>query len=524
MNKQLRVLIVYNEPSKSADDPDAVSEAGVLDSVVGIEAALYSGGHMPQRLGLLTDIQPLVERLRSNPPDVIFNLVESFAGRPELEAHLACVFELFEVPFTGSPPECLSLVRNKAKTKLLFRGANVPTAEAWLIPVGGEILREVPAALRGGPLFVKPVCSDASEGVLLDSVVEDEIQLVTQVRRVHAKYGDALVERFIDGREFNVGILDLGDPIVLPLAEMEFQLSAELPWRVITYNAKWMPDSPEDTKTQVRCPAAVEPELAEQIRRAALAAYLAVGARDYARVDIRVDRLDQPYVLEVNGNPDLDPQVGLARELRAGGWSYEQFIAKLVEHAAHRGKSKRAESPKQTSLSKSPDLERTTNDATLSSIVRELRNDDIAELVRMTAATGVFRPDEVEVAEEVLRDAIADTRGVDGYRGLVAAIGKQSVGWSCHSRIPLTDGSFDLFWIVVDPKTQGQGIGRLLLNAVEAEIRRYRGRWLFAETSSLETYLPTRQFYLHCGFEVVRESPDFYRPGDGLIVFGKRFL
>jgi ribosomal protein S18 acetylase RimI-like enzyme len=105
---------------------------------------------------------------------------------------------------------------------------------------------------------------------------------------------------------------------------------------------------------------------------------------------------------------------------------------------------------------------------------------------------------------------------------LVAELEGDAVGWSCHGRVPLTDATFDLYWIAVAPRVQGQGIGRTLLNEVEQTVQSKHGRWLLAETSSTTAYKPTRDFYQRCGYRMLNEIADFYRTGDGKITFGKR--
>jgi ribosomal protein S18 acetylase RimI-like enzyme len=153
--------------------------------------------------------------------------------------------------------------------------------------------------------------------------------------------------------------------------------------------------------------------------------------------------------------------------------------------------------------------------------IRPLQPADHTALVEMTRSTAVFRPDEIEIADEVLRDANRD--GPTGhYQVLVAELEGRRIGWSCHGRVPLTDATFDLYWIVVDPCVQGRGIGRQLLSEAERQTRAAGGRWLLAETSSTADYEATRNFYLRCGCEIVSQIDDFYRAGDGKMTFGKR--
>lgn len=513
----LHVLLLYNAPSLAKDHLDFASEAGVLESVTAISVALQAVGFRVSELAVDGSVAKLVEQLNSLRPDVVVNLCESFASRSAGEPHVAALLELLGLPYTGSPSECLALAHDKPRTKRLLVGAGMPTAD-YVEVCSGNLLPEVALRemLATGPLIVKPAREDASLGIGPESVVVDWPALTQQVDNIQKRYGDVLIERYVAGREFNVGIIELSDLQVLPLAEIEFQKNAPLPWPIITYAGKWKTQSTDDLATPVCCPAAVEPELAQRIQAAALAAYRILACRDYARIDLRVDHNGQPFLLEVNANPDIGPQAGLARMLHAAGISYDEFARRLVERAEGRKRNTNEAS----TVNRLAASRQASNDASAVRI-RELKPDDVDRLLELTRSCGVFRPDEIEIAAEVLRDAVRD--GVGGhYQVLVAELNGRAVGWSCHGRVPLTDATFDLYWIAVDPQQQRSGIGRILLSEVERQIVAIGGRWLLAETSSTDIYRATREFYLRCGFHVVSQIDDFYRAGDGKTTFGKR--
>jgi D-alanine-D-alanine ligase len=334
----MQILIVHNAPSLDWRHADYASEAGVLDSVAAISEALVARGHRVRRLAIGGTVMPLFEAIGEPTwPDVVVNLCESFAGSSAGEAHFAALLELIGVPYTGSPPETLALARRKAATKWLLAGAGLPTADfRWVRR--DEVIRpdEFQSLLAAGPLLVKPAEEDASLGIGAESVVTTPEQLLSQVRRVQARYGHVLVERYLDGREFNVAVLALPQPQVLPLAEIEFGRDADCPWPIVTYDAKWVPDSKGWQSTPVVCPASVESALADQIRRVALAAFQVTQCRDYARIDLRLASDGQVHVLEVNANPDLGPTAGFARALTAFGLDYGDFAERLVRHALAR--------------------------------------------------------------------------------------------------------------------------------------------------------------------------------------------
>lgn len=331
----MKVLILYNEPTLPRDHPDAASEAGVLESVEAVNTSLAAHIHRCFALGLGPTVdEAIASILDLDPFDVVVNLFEGFSGVGRGEAVIAGLVELRGMAMTGSPAECLELVRHKPRTKWLLAGAGVPTPDFLLTsPQCRPDRSQFAALLDRGPLIVKPAHEDASLGISLASVVETEVDLDTQLKRVHERYGPALVERFIVGREFNVSVLALPEPQTLPLAEIEFGEAFPANRRIVTYAAKWAENSDECVQSAVRCPAEVEPELAAEIRRVALAAFRATGCRDYARVDMRVNDAGQVCVLEVNGNPDISPTAGFAKALEAGGIEYDGFIHRLVKNA-----------------------------------------------------------------------------------------------------------------------------------------------------------------------------------------------
>lgn len=150
--------------------------------------------------------------------------------------------------------------------------------------------------------------------------------------------------------------------------------------------------------------------------------------------------------------------------------------------------------------------------------LRGLEARDRAPLERILESTGAFSGEEISVALELIDLGIAHR---DSYRFVVAEEGGQVAGYACYGLTPCTEGVYDLYWIAVDPKRQGLGLGRSLMAAAEEAVRRSGGRMVLVETASKPSYAATRAFYEGIGYAAIARVPDFYRPGDDKIIYGK---
>jgi GNAT superfamily N-acetyltransferase len=146
--------------------------------------------------------------------------------------------------------------------------------------------------------------------------------------------------------------------------------------------------------------------------------------------------------------------------------------------------------------------------------------EDAARIKALVAATGMFSPEEVDIAEELVLERLAKGPA-SGYEFVIAERGERVVGYACHGLIPGSEVSHDLYWIAVHPDVQGGGLGRAIQERAEAAIRLAGGLQVFADTSSAPAYAPTRAFYLRMGFTIAAELADFYRPGDGKTIMRK---
>ncbi len=274
----------------------------------------------------LRDIDRLTEKY--DPDDLLFfNLCEHLQGRATDDVKITTRLDQLGITYTGAPTATLRRALDKGRAKQILQKNHIPTAPFQVFSQADEAIG-VPL-----PAIVKPVAEDASMGITREAVVFDEAPLRQRVQYILDVYHEAaLVEEYLIGREFNVGLWGNGVTHLLPLAELSFR-EWENPYQQFChFDAKWNPDSPEYQTMPVICPAQIDEPTAERIREVAQRSYQALSCRDYARVDMRV-RDGVPYVLEVNPNPCLAPDAGFPNAARVAGYSYPKMAAQIVEWA-----------------------------------------------------------------------------------------------------------------------------------------------------------------------------------------------
>ena len=331
-----RILILYNDPVLAADHPDSESEREVLDTVQFVDKALADGGFATGRLGISYDPERLLHEIKAHRPDAVFNLYEGTADDGRTEAYMAGLLEWLNIPFTGCPSQALCLAHNKHLTKPLLRGMGLPTPDFLAV----ESLPAPKSSLRW-PVIVKLAAQDASVGLDQGSVVTDQHHLEQRLQRLLNEYGPPiLIEEFIAGRELNVGVIECPDLKTLPISEILFKQVTPDYWPIVTYDAKWNPGSIDYEATPPLYPAEITPELTEKLVAMAKLAFKTLGCRDYARVDFRVLPSGEPFILEINPNPDFSPTAGLAGGLASAGISHAQFTVDLVKSALARAQKR----------------------------------------------------------------------------------------------------------------------------------------------------------------------------------------
>lgn len=337
----MKILVVYNvvDMVEQGKEDELFAEQEIVLVEKDIEQALQEHGHTTAAVPISDNLWGPLKKYDPN-EWLIFNLCESIRNKTYLEPYIISVFEHLGFRYTGSDRRTLANCLNKARAKEILQAHGLPTA-AYQIFTPWNIQRHLEF-----PLFVKPVSEDASIGITLNSVVQDERALRRQVRYIWEMYREpALVEEFIEGREFNVTILGNDNPRVMPLSEINFRRIHNPFARIVSFRAKWVPSSPEYLGTPPTCPARVSDTVKARIEDAARRAYLAMGLHDYGRVDIRL-RNGTPYVLEVNPNADLSADAGIARASRIAGMTYADLADEIVRLAARRYRIKGAARPR----------------------------------------------------------------------------------------------------------------------------------------------------------------------------------
>jgi len=323
-----RIAIVYNEPQASRYDTVGEQKAvlGVLDAVNAVHQALLGLGSQVHLVPLSPPYELIRKQIASLEADLAFNLFEGLPEQPETEALIPELLAESGIPYTGCPATAIDLALDKSRAKMTMQLAGIRTPAFQLL---------TPKTLSNFnlryPCIVKPLREDASHGLSEESVVSDLAALARQVSRICRTYGkEALVEEFIPGRELNVTVLGNSVTTVLPISEIEYSLPQGIP-EILTFAAKWEPESLYFKGTRVVCPARIQPGTQKLVAETAVRAFTRFGCRGYARVDMRLNAKGELNAIEVNPNPDISPGAGTTRQAEAAGMTYTEFIDRIVE-------------------------------------------------------------------------------------------------------------------------------------------------------------------------------------------------
>jgi D-alanine-D-alanine ligase len=325
----VKIGILFDGGSHDWDQKDV---AAVMANVTEIQGWLRRGGHETSLIPVHLGDVAWLRRVQRH--DLIFNLCEGVNGYARYEDFAVAALELTRVPFTGCPSWPVTICHRKHIANTLLAAAGVPVPPFMLA-------RGItpPAGLRY-PVIVKPSGEDASVGIDAGAVCSTRKALRDRLARTLEQWNEVLIQEYVAGREVNVGFVGRE---LLPISEISFDRMPEGTWPIVTYAAKWHTGSAEDIGTQPVCPAELAPELSRRVTQAARQAWETLaGSQGYGRVDLRITEQGEVSVLEVNPNPDLSSDAGLARMALSRGWSYGDLILKVVEEAVQRFEQARA--------------------------------------------------------------------------------------------------------------------------------------------------------------------------------------
>jgi D-alanine-D-alanine ligase len=309
-------------------------EAGSFDAVVGqVAAALRKNKHRVSVFGVGDDLRKLVSGLARRRSDLVFNLIEYFGDNIGGDVAVTGLMDLLRLRYTGGGPGELYLRQDKGLAKKVLAFENILYPHFAVFSKDADF--ETAGSLRM-PLFVKPLTADASIGIEGDSLVRDTTALMERVLAIHKKVGDsALVEEYIEGREFYVGVLGNREPVAFPPIEMDFSGMPEGMPHVLGSRAKWKKSSAEYKGTKSVL-ADLPDELRARLQKVALDAYRALRVRDYGRVDLRLTEAGEIYVIEINASCYLEENSEFATAAKAAGIEFPELVQRIVDLARER--------------------------------------------------------------------------------------------------------------------------------------------------------------------------------------------
>ena len=331
--RKLHIGVACND---YAGDADAnVIEKDLIDIGRNIERTLREIGYTVSFFDFNDPARAIAALAESN-VDLVFNVCERINNTSLLEPHAASLFDVLQIPYTGSNPATLALCIDKIKVKKLLNFHNIPTP-AWDYVYTMD--DEIDQALTF-PLVVKPANTDNSIGISNDSVVRNRDELMHQVSYVLNDIGSpALIEEYVDGDEYNVFIMGTEESgfTVLPLSRTIFSQLPPNVWHIKTMEYKFGLDQAFKEKIVLQIPPSnVSPKLVSLLTEIAIDTYNILDCHDYGRVEVKVDKNNNPYVLELNPNPSINIGDVMDLSIRDNKFTYASFLEKIISYTLQR--------------------------------------------------------------------------------------------------------------------------------------------------------------------------------------------
>jgi D-alanine-D-alanine ligase len=322
----------WDEEEEPPSPPDLLAECDSDETIAAVEQVLRER-HQVSRIESDEKAYARLKRLR---PHLVFNMSERLFG-PNRESHIPMICEMLAIPYTGSDPLTLGICLDKSRAKEILSFHKIANPAFWIVETPGVL----PSNLKL-PAIVKPLCEGSSKGIKNNSLVRTAAELYERVDEVVTVYKQpAIIERFLGGREFTVGILgNYPQHEILPIVEIDH---AQLPpgsAPIYSYEAKWIWDTPDKPLEIFRCPAELSPDLKRKIETVVTRTCAVLRIHDWCRIDVRLDEKGEPNILEVNPLPGVLPKPEdnscLPKAARTAGYSYSDLIHRVVDEAAKR--------------------------------------------------------------------------------------------------------------------------------------------------------------------------------------------
>jgi len=327
--KRLRVLVLMHEDLVPPDQVNGHDLKTVeWRTEYDVVSTLRKLGHDVQPLGVKSDLGVIHSAIDNWKPDIAFNLLEEFDGVAVYDQHVVSYLELLHLPYTGCNPRGLMLARDKALAKKVLSFHRIPYPEFIEVQHGRSVRR--PKRLTF-PLIVKSVSEEASLGISQASIVEDDDKLSERVAFIHHSVGSgALIEHYIEGREFYVGVIGNGHLQVLPVWELIMDKLPDDARRIATERVKW--SRKYQAKYGITSGQAknLPDGKAAEIQHLAKRVYRALGLSGYARIDMRMDAEGHLYVLEANPNPQIAQDEDFADSAEKADYHYKELLQEIL--------------------------------------------------------------------------------------------------------------------------------------------------------------------------------------------------
>lgn len=330
--KRYRILLMVHEQLVPPEDIEGLTEKeiDVFRSEYDVYSTLYNLGHEVRVVGISDSLSGLRKTVKEWKPHLVFNLLQEFSGITSYEHHVVAYLEMIRQPYTGCNPRGLMLSRDKVLTKQLLAWHRIATPAFHLFPFGARFTEPRKGKL-GFPLFVKSATEDASVGIAQASIVQDMQQLRERVEFIHENVqSDALVEEYIDGREFYIGVLGNQRLTTLPTWEIDFGTLAEKRSGIATSRVKWDRAYQARHGITTRLAEGMSKAEVDKLARLAKRIYRALHMCGFARMDLRMRQDGKVFLLEANANPDLTRGEDFAESAEAAGISYDKLISRIV--------------------------------------------------------------------------------------------------------------------------------------------------------------------------------------------------